>query len=159
MAYCSECGAELNDEDKFCKECGAENPIKPEAEKKEKINPYTGYPEKEVDKETEKDKWPKNLSIGLGVWGVLNIFFAWLFGAILIFFAVLIYASKSYKAIYAFGVVYLLIALVQLILGILLTGSTFVSEINQGYVLIVVSIINLAIGGYVINKTRKLDEQ
>ena len=74
MVYCSKCGAEIDDEDKFCKKCGTENLIRPEAEKREKINPFIGYPEKET-KETEKEKWPKKLALWLVVWGVLNLFF------------------------------------------------------------------------------------
>ena len=35
MVYCSKCGAEIDDEDKFCKN-GTENLIRPEAEKREK---------------------------------------------------------------------------------------------------------------------------
>ncbi len=85
------------------------------------------------NKISKNEKWPKRLALYLGIWGVVNLFFTWIFGGILIFFAVLIYASKSYKAIYAFGIVYLLLALIQFFLGVYYINSSYATLISQGY--------------------------
>lgn len=90
------------------------------------------------NKVSEKEKWPNRLALYLGAWGILNLFFAWIFGGILIFFAVFIYASKNYKAIYAFGIVYLLLASLQLFLGAYYINSSYAAVISQGNIFIFV---------------------
>lgn len=164
---CSKCGVDNIGDAEFCQECGASldgerktvsdkiNKAIMNAAPGEGTSELLGIKHEEVEdkleKRTERDKWPNRLALYLVIWGVLNLFFAWLFGGILLFFAVLIYASKSYKAIYAFGIIYLLFALIQLLVGFYL--------IPESYILIIFSIINLAMGGYIIYKTRKLEEE
>ncbi|EKQ53461.1 MAG: hypothetical protein B655_1234 [Methanobacterium sp. Maddingley MBC34] len=108
----------------------------------------------------EKEVWPKRLAITLFFWGIINLIFTSPFGGgILILFAVLIYASRNSMAIYAFGVVWLIIALIQLITGVTYAQYTGSSRVNSdGYMLIIVSIINFFFAGYSIYKNRIVNE-
>jgi len=146
MTFCSECGKENAEDSKYCSDCG--NPIKEQL--KDDIN------SNKQDADLERKKWLKRIITYTAVWGVLNLLIASpLFGGILIFFAILIYASKSFMAVYAFGVVWLLLALLQLVLG-----AYYVSDIavaSQGYLLIVLSFINFGFGGWAIYNTKKLE--
>lgn len=74
----------------------------------------------------------------------------------MIFFAILIYASKSFKAIYAFGIIWLLLALLQLITGTFYAKDEILA--SQGYLLILLSFVNFGFGGWSIYKTRKLED-
>lgn len=137
---CSICGTENPENAKYCQECGY-NLNK---------NNDSDYDEKKLFN-FKKKEWSKTVAVWLGIWGVINLIIASpLFGGLLIFFAVLIYASQSIKAIYGFGVVWLLLALMQLVLG--------VSYSSESSYLIILSVINFAFGGYLIYKTRKLEE-
>jgi hypothetical protein len=75
----------------------------------------------------------------------------------LIFFAILIYASKSFKAIYAFGIIWLLLALLQLIIGAFYAKNVILA--SQGYFLILLSFVNFGFGGWAIYKTKKLEDE
>lgn len=123
--FCDNCGFKNDWESKYCQECGwkfTDNKIKGPA----------------------KDKVIRDTALGLGFWGIINLLYAPLGGVILVFFAILIYASKSIKAILAFGIVWLIVASVQLLLAI-----------EEDSYLIIFAIINLAVAGYIIYKSRQ----
>ncbi|WP_337971922.1 hypothetical protein [Methanobacterium petrolearium] len=77
-------------------------------------------------------------------------------GSILIFFAVSIFASRSSLAIYAFGIIWLLVALFQLINGV--TNCQLTSSASTEFFYILISIVNFIFAGYSIYKTRIVDE-
>ncbi len=138
--FCTECGTENTANSKYCSECGT-------------LIKYNNYSTKE-----KRNSWTKQIVTYTAIWGVINLLVASpLFGGVLIFFAILIYASKSFKAIYAFGVIWLLLALIQLITGTFYAKNEILA--SQGYLLIVLSFVNFGFGGWAIYKTRKLEEE
>jgi len=64
------------------------------------------------------NKWIKSLVIWMGIWGIFNLFIAPLGGIILIFFAGLIYYTKSFKITYIFGIFWLIISIIQAFLSL-----------------------------------------
>lgn len=129
--------------------------------------------EKEIDKTTKttespdnaklttkKEEWPKNLAVWLAGLGVLFLFLYFpIFGGILIIFALIIYASKSFMAIYAFVGAYLGYTLIQTSFGILnlFYANMSIYEREDMYSFVALTLLNLAISGYVLYRTRKLD--
>jgi uncharacterized membrane protein YvbJ len=122
---CKKCGSLIQDENaNFCPECGTEIPRK------------TGISEglRNLNAGPEKEAWPKRIAITLFFWGIINLIFTSPFGGgILIFFAVLIFASRSSLAIYAFGVIWLLVAFFQLIYGVSYYQATYSSSQDTPY--------------------------
>lgn len=155
MVFCTECGNENVNDAKYCSECGQ---TLIEGKTKEDVKSTNlDYGEKK-NFESKRNDWVKRIVTICVIWGFINLVVASpIFGGALIFFAILIYASKSFKAIYAFGVVWLLLALLQLVLGVYYTGYVFYA--NQGYLLILLSFINFGFGGWAIYTTRRLEEE
>lgn len=143
---CPSCGTIVNkDYASFCPECGL---------KIQKKNIITGklMPFNFL---REKREWPKRLAITLVIWGVINLTLTSpLWGGILIFFAVLIYASRSNKAIYAFAIIWLILAFSQLVLGVTYIDYYYTNSL----ILILFSIVNFSFSGYTIYETRVLNE-
>ena len=112
---------------------------------------------KSVDEKSQK--WIKRLTILVAIWGILSLeFSSTVFGVIFILFAVLIWVSKSFMAIYAVGVILWVLGLIELLnaAGFINAGVTVSAA--QGIELIVVAIANFVIGGLIIYKTRKLEQ-
>jgi len=124
--FCKECGSEITDE-KFCSECGAlVNDVQnvPKEEKNEFSN--SGYL-----KSKDFNKWAQGIGTSLIIWGVLNLFWAPIFGVLLLFFGILIYILKSSTIVTVFGAIWLLAALYQLYIGLFLIASyTILALIN-----------------------------
>ncbi|MGZ7096575.1 MAG: hypothetical protein ACXVHU_08910, partial [Methanobacterium sp.] len=91
------------------------------------------------------------------IWGVGNLLFSSLvFGIIFILFAVLIYVTKSLMAMYALGVVLWILALIQILNASGIINLGFTGGPAQGLELVLVAILNFAIGVIIIYRTRKL---
>ena len=103
----------------------------------------------------ERQKWIKRTSIIVAIWGILSLLFSLPeIGVIFILFAIAIYLTKSFIAIYVVGILLWIIAIVELFnltgpLGITLSSA-------QGPELILVAIINFVIGTLFIYRTWKL---
>ena len=103
----------------------------------------------------ERQKWIKRTSIIVAIWGILSLLFSLPeIGVIFILFAVAIYLTKSFIAIYAVGILLWIIGIVELFnltgpLGITLSSA-------QGPELILVAILNFVIGTLFIYRTWKL---
>ncbi|MDI6643553.1 MAG: zinc ribbon domain-containing protein [Methanobacteriaceae archaeon] len=156
MKTCEKCGAKNENTSKYCLECGANIVKVTWADKIEnelwlnKANNQSG------SSEDLKEKHIRSIAAWLGLWGIINlIFLSPIGGGILIFFAVLAFAFKSLKALYAFSIVWLLIASLQLIFGALIMQGYFLN--NDGPAYIFVAIINFAFGLWIIYKTRKFE--
>jgi hypothetical protein len=106
-------------------------------------------------KQVDKLQWIKRASIVVAIWGILSLLFSLPeIGIIFILFAVLIYLTKSFIAIYAVGVLLWIIAVMELFnltgpLGITLSSA-------QGSELILIAIVNFVIGAVFIYRTWKL---
>ncbi|MGB9980458.1 hypothetical protein [Methanobacterium sp.] len=112
--------------------------------------------EKSVDE--KRQKWIKRLTILVAIWGILNLEFSSLvFGVIFILFSVLIWVSRSFMAIYALGVVLWILALIQLLKATGIINIGFTEGAAQGIELIIIAIANIAVGGFIIYKTKKLE--
>jgi hypothetical protein len=103
----------------------------------------------------ERQKWIKRASIVVGIWGILSLLFSLPeIGIIFILFAVVIFLTKSFIAIYAVGILLWIIAIMELFnltgpLGITLSSS-------QGLELDLIAILNIVIGTVFIYRTWKL---
>lgn len=104
----------------------------------------------------EGQKWIKRTSIIVAIWGVLSVLFSSIVvGIIFILFAILIYTTKSFRAIYAVGILLWIIGILEIFN---LTGPLgFSVSSAQGTELILVAIVNFAIGALFIYRTRKLE--
>ncbi|MCE7698646.1 MAG: hypothetical protein K8E24_007355 [Methanobacterium paludis] len=110
---------------------------------------------KSVDEKSQK--WIKRLTVLVTIWGVLSLLFSsTVFGVIFILFAVLIRVSRSFMAIYALGIVLWILALIQFLNASGFINIGFTEGMAQGTELIIIAIINLAIGGLIIYRTKKL---
>jgi hypothetical protein len=110
---------------------------------------------KAVDEKSQK--WIKRLTVLVTIWGVLSLLFSsTVFGVIFILFAVLIRVSRSFMAIYALGIVLWILALIQFLNASGFINIGFTEGMAQGTELIIIAIINLAIGGLIIYRTNKL---
>jgi hypothetical protein len=147
---CENCGELIYEEYEFCPECGMK------IQEKTDISGILGR----LTSGTGKEVWAKSLAIILFSWGIINLVFTSpLWGGILIFFAVLIYASRNSMVIYAFGGVWLIFAFIQLITGVTYNQNIGSSSLNsKGYMLIIVSIINFFFAGYSIYKNRMVND-
>jgi hypothetical protein len=104
----------------------------------------------------QSQRWIQRSSIIVAIWGILSLLFAsTIIGIIFILFAVLIYFTKSFMAIYAVGIILWIIGLIELLnftgLGIKVSAAT-------GTELILVAIINFLIGALFIYRTWKLNK-
>ena len=103
----------------------------------------------------ERQKWIKRASVVVGIWGILSLLFSLPeIGVIFILFAVVIFLTKSFIAIYTVGILLWIIGIMELFnltgpLGITLSSA-------QGPELILVAIINFIIGSLFIYRTWKL---
>ena len=103
----------------------------------------------------ERLKWIKRSSIIVAIWGILSLLFSLPeIGVIFILFAIVIYLTKSFIAIYAVGILLWIIAIMELFnltgpLGITLSSS-------QGLELDLIAILNIVIGTVFIYRTWKL---
>jgi hypothetical protein len=107
---------------------------------------------KQVD---ERQKWIKRSSIVVAIWGILSLLFSLPeIGVIFILFAIAIYLTKSFIAIYTVGILLWIIGIVELFN---LTGPLGITVSSaQGPELILVAILNFVIGTLFIYKTWKL---
>ena len=100
-------------------------------------------------------KWIKRSSIIVAIWGVLSLLFSNpAVGIIFILFAILIYFSKNFIAIYAVGIILWIIGIIEILdaagfRAIPVSGA-------QGIELILVAIVNFVIGIVFIYRTWKL---
>jgi hypothetical protein len=108
---------------------------------------------KPVDEKSQK--WIKRASIIVAIWGILSLLFSLPeIGVIFILFAIVIYLTKSFIAIYAVGILLWIIGIVELFN---LTGPLGITVSSaQGPELILVAILNFVIGTLFIYKTWKL---
>ncbi len=103
----------------------------------------------------ERQKWIKRTSIIVAIWGILSLLFSLPeIGVIFILFAIIIYISKSFIAIYIVGIILWIIGIMELFnltgpLGITLSSA-------QGPELILIAILNFVIGTLFIYRTWKL---
>ena len=106
----------------------------------------------------KSQKWIKRLTIIVVIWGILSLeFSSTVFGVIFILFAVLIYLSKSFRIIYALGVILWILGLLQLLNAAGFINTGFTVSAAQGIELIIVAIANFVIGGLIMYKTKKLE--
>ncbi|MGZ7043955.1 MAG: hypothetical protein ACXVHT_08905 [Methanobacterium sp.] len=104
-----------------------------------------------------RSKRIRTQTILAAIWGVGNLLFSSLvFGIIFILFAVLIYVTKSLMAMYALGVVLWILALIQILNASGIINLGFTGGPAQGLELVLVAILNFAIGVIIIYRTRKL---
>jgi hypothetical protein len=108
-----------------------------------------------VEPVDERQKWIKRTSVIVAIWGILSLLFALPeIGVIFILFAVLIYLTKNFIAIYAVGILLWIIGLTELFN---LTGPLGITVSSaQGPELILVAIVNIVIGTLFIYRTWKL---
>lgn len=112
---------------------------------------------KSVDEKSQK--WIKRLTILVAIWGILSLeFSSTVFGVIFILFAVLIWVSRSFMAIYAVGIILWVLGLIELLNAAGFINTGFTVSAAQGIELIIVAIANFVIGGLIIYKTRKLEQ-
>ncbi|HSP86704.1 MAG TPA: hypothetical protein VLN45_01110 [Ignavibacteriaceae bacterium] len=104
----------------------------------------------------ERQKWIKRTSIIVAIWGILSLLFSLPeIGVIFILFAIVIYLTKSFIAIYTVGILLWIIGLIELFN---LTGPLGITvSTAQGPELILVSILNFVIGTLFIYRTWKLE--
>ncbi len=108
-----------------------------------------------VENYDPKGKWIKRSSIIVAIWGILSLLVSLPeIGVIFILFAIAIYLTKSFIAIYAVGVLLWIIGIVELFnltgpLGITVSSAT-------GNELILVAVLNILIGSLFIYRTWKL---
>lgn len=136
MVYCPKCGTKNEENTKFCSSCRSE--IETMKTPVQIRDFYTLI------------RWANFISKILAAWGVIHLFIAWQFSAILLFFAALVYASKSMIALYTFGIIWFILAVIVLVIGInntVLSGTIF---------LVSMAIINAALAIYVLYKTKKV---
>lgn len=125
--FCKECGYEIT-EGKFCIECGTPvNAVQNFTDKEKNESSYWGYLNS-----YEFNRWSQGISTSLIIWGVLNLFWAPIFGVLLLFFGILIYLLKSSVIMTVFGVIWLLVALYQLYVGLFLISSFIILAIING---------------------------
>ncbi len=111
---------------------------------------------KPVDEKSQK--WIKRITILVAIWGVLSLeFSSTVFGIIFILFAVLIWASKNFMAIYSLGAVLWILAVIQVLNASGFIHIGFAEGMAQGTELIIVAIANFAVGAFIIYKTWKLE--
>lgn len=126
--YCKVCGTEINDGN-FCHECGTSF--------------HTNVTSNDLKSNPKFLQWTKTTSVELGLWGIFNLFFASYFGIMFLFFAILIYITKSYNVILIFGAVWLLSALYQLYLGLFVESNfIFYALINGVFSIYLIYKIN-----------------
>ena len=103
----------------------------------------------------ERQKWIKRSSIIVAIWGILSLLFSLPeIGVIFILFAIAIYLTKSFIAIYIVGILLWIIGIVELFN---LTGPLGITVSSaQGPELILVAILNFVIGTLFIYRTWKL---
>jgi hypothetical protein len=103
----------------------------------------------------ERQKWIKRSSIIVAIWGILSLLFSLPeIGVIFILFAIAIYLTKSFIAIYIVGILLWIIGIVELFN---LTGPLGITVSSaQGPELILVAILNFIIGTLFIYRTWKL---
>ena len=119
------------------------------------MNENDKLPVKPVDM---KSQWIKRLTIIVGIWGVLSLLFSSvIFGIIFILFAVFIRAFRSFTIIYALVAVLWLLGLIQLLNAAGLINLGFTVSEAQGTELILVAIVNIAVGTIILYRTRKLE--
>jgi hypothetical protein len=108
-----------------------------------------------VKPDDETGKWIKRTSIIVAIWGILSLLFSLPeIGVIFILFAIAIYLTKSFIAIYVVGVLLWIIGIVELFN---LTGPLGITVSSaQGPELILVAILNFVIGTLFIYRTWKL---
>ena len=105
----------------------------------------------------KRQKWIKRLTVIAAIWGILSLeFSSAVFGVIFILFAVLIWAYKSFRVIYALGAVLWILGLIQLLNASRFINVGFAEGMAQGIELVIVAIANFIIGGLIIYKTKKL---
>jgi hypothetical protein len=103
----------------------------------------------------ESQRWIQRSSIIVAIWGILSLLFSLPeIGVIFILFAIVIYLTKNFIAIYAVGILLWIIAIMELFnltgpLGITLSTA-------QGTELELIAIINIVIGTVFIYRTWKL---
>lgn len=111
-----------------------------------------------VNRDDMKQSWFKRLTIIVAIWGVLSLLFSSeIFGIIFLLFAALIYVSKSSVAIYALGIILWILGIIQLTNATGITNIGLVQGMAQGLELILVAIVNIAIGGLIVYRTWKLE--
>ncbi len=103
----------------------------------------------------ERQKWIKRTSIIVAIWGILSLLFSLPeIGVIFILFAIAIYLTKSFIAIYVVGILLWIIGIVELFN---LTGPLGITVSSaQGPELILIAIINFVIATMFIYRTWKL---
>jgi hypothetical protein len=103
----------------------------------------------------ERQKWIKRTSIIVAIWGILSLLFSLPeIGVIFIIFAIAIFLTKSFIAIYIVGIVLWIIGIMELFN---LTGPLGISLSSaQGTELILIAILNFVIGTLFIYRTWKL---
>lgn len=105
----------------------------------------------------KRQAWFKRLTIIVAIWGILSLLFSsTVFGVIFIVFAALIFLSRSSMAIYALGVILWILGISQLLNVFGITNIGFAQGMAKGTELILVAILNLAIGLLIIYRTRKV---
>ena len=113
------------------------------------------------DLTTRRKNWPKDLAGWLFGLGILLVFFSYtIFGALLLFIALLVYVSGSFTAIYACMGGFLSYSLIQMMIAIynLINGNLSIYEREDLQVLVALTVFNIAFSVYVIIKTRRINK-
>ena len=112
----------------------------------------------DVTDDVKRQAWIKRLTIIVAIWGILSLLFSsTVFGVIFILFAILIFVSRNFMVIYALGIILWILGIIQLLNATGITNIGFTQGVAQGTDLILVAIVNLAIGLLIIYRTRKLE--
>ena len=144
MVFCTVCGKENEDNSNYCSKCGHSiNEENKEALTSDSINLETN------EKNQEKEKWIKRIVMFSVVWGLLYLLIVPLLSAALFVFAILLYITKSFKTIYYFGVVWILLGLLQVVIGI---DHLY----DQLFYMLIIGSINFVLGVWIVLHNKKI---
>lgn len=101
----------------------------------------------------ESENWISKISKIMAIWGIINFLIApVLFGILLIIFAIITYYTKNLKTIRSLGIIFIIIALLQVVIGL---GNIGINDVSS--ILLVMGCLNFIFAGELIFKSKKLE--